>query len=56
LATAGITDAVSLDLWTALLAGIVDQQPSNDHVGQRWTRLLPDAVDMFLAHHRRGRR
>ena len=46
----------SLDLWTALLTGIVDQQLSNDPGGQRWTRLLPDAVDMFLAHRRRGRR
>jgi AcrR family transcriptional regulator len=56
LAAAGITDAASLDLWTALLTGIVDQQLSNDPRGQRWTRLLPDAVDMFLAHRRKGRR
>lgn len=56
LASAGITDAASLDLWTALLTGIVDQQLANDPGGQRWTRLLADAVDMFLAHHRRGRR
>ena len=56
LASAGITDAASVDLWTALLTGIVDQQLSNDPGGQRWTRLLPDAVDMFLAHSRRGRR
>ena len=56
LAAAGITDGASLDLWTALLTGIVDQQLSNDPRGQRWTRLLPDAVDMFLAHRRKGRR
>jgi AcrR family transcriptional regulator len=56
LASAGITDDASLDLWTALLTGIVDQQLSNDPGGQRWTRLLPDAVDMFLAHRKRGRR
>jgi AcrR family transcriptional regulator len=56
LAGAGITDAASLDLWTALLTGIVDQQLSNDPGGQRWTRLVPDAVDMFLAHRRKGRR
>jgi AcrR family transcriptional regulator len=56
LASAGITDAASLDLWTALLTGIVDQQLANDPGGQRWTRLLADAVDMFLAHQRRGRR
>jgi AcrR family transcriptional regulator len=56
LASAGITDAASLDLWTALLTGIVDQQLSNDPGGRRWTRLLPDAVDMFLAHRKRGRK
>lgn len=55
LAGAGIADAASLDLWTALLTGIVDQQLSNDPGGQRWTRLLPDAVDMFLAHRERRR-
>ncbi|MGH9287562.1 MAG: TetR/AcrR family transcriptional regulator [Acidimicrobiales bacterium] len=56
LAAAGITDPGSLDLWTALLTGIVDQQLSNDPGGERWTRLLPDAVDMFLAHRKRRRR
>jgi AcrR family transcriptional regulator len=56
LASAGITDAASLDLWTALLTGLVDQQLSNDPGGQRWTRLLPDAVDMFLTHRTRRRR
>jgi AcrR family transcriptional regulator len=56
LASAGITDAASLDLWTALLTGIVDQQLSNDPGGKRWTRLLPDAVAMFLAHRTRGHR
>ena len=55
LANAGITGGASLDLWTALLTGIVDQQLSNDPGGTRWTRLLPDAVEMFVAHRRRGR-
>jgi AcrR family transcriptional regulator len=56
LAGAGITDDASLDLWTALVTGIVDQQLSNDPGGNRWTGLLPDAVEMFLAHRRRARR
>lgn len=34
LASAGITDAASLDLWTALLTGMVDQQLANDPGGQ----------------------
>jgi AcrR family transcriptional regulator len=56
LSSIGITDTAALDLWTALITGLVDQQLSNDPGGDRWTRLLPQAVDMFLAHHRRGRR
>jgi AcrR family transcriptional regulator len=56
LTAAGVADAASLDLWTAVLTGIVDQQLSNDPGGQRWARLLPDAVDMFFAHRRKGRR
>ncbi len=53
----GITQSAALDLWTALITGIVDQQLSNDPGGNRWTRLLPDAVDMFLGHHQtKGRR
>lgn len=55
LSSIGIDDTRSLDLWTALVTGLVDQQLSNDPGGDRWTRLLPQAVDMFLAHHR-GRR
>ena len=46
----GITDERALDLWTGLLGGLVAQQLANDHGGDRWRRLLPDAVDMFLAH------
>jgi AcrR family transcriptional regulator len=56
LASIGITDAGALDLWTALITGLVDQQLSNDPGGNRWIGLLPKAVDMFLAYHRKGRR
>jgi AcrR family transcriptional regulator len=45
----GITDPDAADLWTALLAGLASQQNANDPGGQRWRRLLPRAVDMFLS-------
>lgn len=51
----GITDPRHLDLSTALVTGLVDQQVSNDPGGDRWTRLIEDSVDMFLAHCQPGR-
>jgi AcrR family transcriptional regulator len=48
--SAGIEDPRHLDLWTALLAGLVDQQISNDPGGDRWLRLIDESIDMFLAH------
>ena len=50
LALHGITEARHLDMWTALLTGLVDQQVSNDPGGDRWTRLTEEVVTMFLAH------
>lgn len=49
-ADAGITDQAALDLWTGITSGLVAQQLANDRGGDRWRRLLPDAVDMYLAH------
>lgn len=49
-AEVGITSREALDLWTGLISGLVAQQLANDRGGDRWRRLLPDAVDMFLAH------
>lgn len=46
----GISAARDLDLWTALVAGMAAQQLANDPDGRRWTRLINDATDMFLAH------
>ena len=46
----GITQPRHLDLWTAVLSGLVDQQVSNDPGGDRWTRLIEEAVTMFLTH------
>jgi AcrR family transcriptional regulator len=50
LALNGVTEPQHLDLWTALVTGLVDQQVSNDPGGDRWTRLIDEAIDMFLAH------
>jgi AcrR family transcriptional regulator len=43
----GVRRAADLDLWTALLAGAVNQQNANDLGGKRWRRQLPRLVDMF---------
>jgi AcrR family transcriptional regulator len=51
----GIDEPAALDLWTALMTGLVDQQLSNDPGGDRWTRLVPRAVEMFEHHQRRKR-
>jgi AcrR family transcriptional regulator len=45
----GITDPDAADLWTGILAGLASQQNANDPGGERWRRLLPRAVDMFLS-------
>jgi AcrR family transcriptional regulator len=50
LALNGITEARHVDMWTALITGLVDQQVSNDPGGDRWTRLIDESVAMFLAH------
>ena len=49
LATIGVREEAAVDLWTAVLTGITDQQISNDPGGDRWTRLVDRAVDMLLA-------
>jgi AcrR family transcriptional regulator len=48
--SAGIADERQLDLWTAMLTGLTDQQISNDPGGKRWARLLDQAVDLFCDH------
>jgi AcrR family transcriptional regulator len=54
LALSGITEPRHLDLSTALVTGLVDQQVSNDPGGDRWTRLIDESVDMLLAHCKPG--
>jgi AcrR family transcriptional regulator len=48
LAAVGITDPRALDLFTAIGTGITDQQISNDPGGDRWSRLVDDAMEMFF--------
>lgn len=51
LRAAGVGAPEQVDLWTAILSGLVAQQVSNDPGGDRWRRLVPRAVEMFLAAH-----
>ena len=48
LAVIGVHDQNTLDLWTAMMTGLTDQQISNDPGGDRWTRLVDRAVDLLL--------
>jgi AcrR family transcriptional regulator len=50
LASLGVDDPRDLDLFTALGTGLADQQISNDPGGDRWIRLIDDAVDMYVDH------
>ena len=49
LSAIGVHDQGTLDLWTAVLTGITDQQISNDPGGDRWKQLIDRAVEMLLA-------
>jgi AcrR family transcriptional regulator len=50
LVAAGIATPEQFDLWTALVAGLASQQIANDPNGDRWLRLIDDAVEMFAEH------
>jgi len=50
LAGVGLTDPETLDLLTAIGTGLTDQQISNDPGGDRWIRLVDEAMDMFFDH------
>lgn len=47
---AGLNDPSDLDLWTALIGGLSAQQTSNQPGGDRWVRLIDEAVDMYADH------
>jgi AcrR family transcriptional regulator len=46
----GVAAAEARDMFTATIAGFVDQQLANEPGGARWRRLLDRAVDMFADH------
>jgi AcrR family transcriptional regulator len=46
----GVTDPRHVDLWIAVMTGLVDQQIANEPGGDRWTRLIEEAVRMLIAH------
>jgi AcrR family transcriptional regulator len=50
LAAAGVTDQSDFDLFTALIAGLADQQVANDPGGDRWIRLTDRVLTMFFAY------
>jgi AcrR family transcriptional regulator len=43
----GIGGAEAVDLWTALISGLSNQQIVNDPGGNRWARLVPRVVEMY---------
>jgi AcrR family transcriptional regulator len=47
LARHGISERDDVDLFVAIIGGVVDTQLANDPGGDRWSRLLDRAVDMF---------
>jgi len=50
LARIGLDDPRAVDLFTALTAGLVNQQIANDPGGDRWIRLIDDAVEMYVSY------
>ena len=56
LAAAGGTLPADMDMWTALIAGLADQQVANDPGGERWVLLIERTVAMFLTDLDRRRR
>jgi AcrR family transcriptional regulator len=46
----GVTKPEQFDLCIAMIGGLVNAQLANDPGGDRWARLLDQAVDMFADH------
>lgn len=55
LAGAGVTGRDAVDVLTAVVKGVVDQQITVDPAGDRFLRHLDDVIEMFLAHTARAR-
>jgi AcrR family transcriptional regulator len=50
LAGVGLRKDADFDLWTALVSGLSSQQLANDPGGDRYVKLIDDAVAMFAEH------
>ncbi len=50
LASLGFDAPGDLDLFTAIGSGLASQQLSNEPGGDRWLRLIDDAIDMYVDH------
>ena len=50
LGRAGLRHEADFDLWTAVVVGLAGQQLANDPGGDRYIRLIDDAVTMFADH------
>jgi len=46
----GVRSLADFDLWTALVSGLSSQQLANDPGGDRYLKLIDDAVAMFAEH------
>ncbi|MFI7588002.1 TetR/AcrR family transcriptional regulator [Spongisporangium articulatum] len=47
MARRGVTGQDEIDLFVAIVSGLVDAQLANDPGGERWSRLLDRAIDMY---------
>ncbi len=43
----GVSDAADLDIYTAIIGGMINQQLANDPGGTRWSALLDRTVDIW---------
>ena len=43
----GLTDPSDFDIFTAIVAGLINQQLANDPGGSRWSALLDRTIDMW---------
>jgi AcrR family transcriptional regulator len=50
LEAAGLSRPEDLDIYTALIGGLVSQQLANEPGGTRWVGLVDEIVDMYLNH------
>jgi AcrR family transcriptional regulator len=46
----GMKTNADFDLFTAIVGGLINAQQANEPGGDRWAKLLDDAVDMFADH------